>query len=314
MAARRKRKKSKTKRISFKHGTSKKKNKKQACRFGPTLFGILKVSAVVCVLAGIVIGLIFLESHVKKTSYVSDGTMFLELVDVPVWVTKELEEKVLAAARDDGDDLILDENAAALVQNKIKKEVVWLNDVKVQKTHDRLRIKGRWRKPVGMVKSGRRKFYVDVEQVVLDFVPMPHLPVVEITGLSPTRKTPPLGKVRQGDDLAAAITILEMLKRRDEIEASEKPLLGEIDRIDVSNFNGTKNGRRPHIVMYAKDDTPIIWGAEVGKWQRYLESTDEQKLAKLYGYYKENGTLSGNAKSINLCDPQDDIPRPVDKY
>jgi hypothetical protein len=314
MAARRKRKKSKTKRISFKRGTSKKKKKKQARRFGPTLFSILKVSAVVCVLAGIVIGLIFLDSYVKKTPPLSDGTMLLELVDVPAWVTEELEAKVLAAAKDDGENLILDENAAALVQKNIKKEVVWLKDIKVQKTHDRLRIEGQWRKPVGMVKSGRREFYVDAEQIVLDFVPIPNLPIVEITGLLPTRKTPPLGEMLQDDALGAAITILDRLKRRDEIEASEKPLLGEIDRIDVSNFNGIKNGRRPHIVMYAKDDTPIIWGAEVGKWQRYLESTDEQKLAKLYGYYKENGTLSGNAKSINLCNPQDNIPRPVDKY
>ena len=314
MAARRKTKKRKTKRISFKHGTTKRKKKKQVRRLGPILLGILKISAVVCVLAGMIIGLIFLESRIKKTPPLSDGTMLLELVDVPAWVTEELEGKVLAAAGDDGEDLILDENAAALVQKKIQKEVVWLNDVKVQKTHDRLRIEGQWRRPVGMVKSGRREFYVDAEQFVLDSVPIPNLPIVEITGLSPTRKTPPLGTVLQDDALGAAITILDRLDRMDKSDTPDKPLLYEINRIDVSNFNGRKNSKQPHIVMYAKDDTPIIWGAEVEKWQRYLESTDEQKLAKLYSYYKENGTLSGDAKSINLCDPQDDIPRPIDKY
>ncbi len=271
-------------------------------------------SVVACIVVGIVVGFSFLERYAKETSPVSEQTIRLELVDVPAWVTKELEEKVLAPAKDDGEDLILDENAAALVQKNIKKEVVWLNDVKVQKTHDRLRIEGRWRKPVGLIKSGKRKFYVDIEQVVLDFVQMPHLPIVEITGLLPTRKTPPLGKVREGDDLAAAITILDRLDRRDKIEASQKPLLSEIDRIDVSNFNGRENTQHPHIVLYAKDNTEIIWGAEVGFWQQHLESTDEQKLAKLYGYYKENGTLSGDAKYINLCDPQDDIPLPIDKY
>jgi len=286
------------------------------------LIRILKILAVACVFAsvaacilvGIVVGFSFLERYVKETSPVSDKTIRLELVDVPAWVTKELEEKVLAPAKDDGEDLILDENAAALVQKNIKKEVVWLNDVKVQKRHDRLRIEGRWRKPVGLVKSGKRKFYVDAEQVVLDFVQMPRLPIVEITGLSPTRKTPPLGKVWGGDDLAAALTILDRLDQRDRLVTPDKPLLYEIDRIDVSNFNGRKNSKLPHIVLYAKDDTGIIWGAEVGKWQRYLESTDEQKIAKLYGYYKEYGTLSGDAKYINLCDPQDDIPLPIDKY
>jgi hypothetical protein len=82
----------------------------------------------------------------------------------------------------------------------------------------------------------------------------------------------------------------------------------------AANYNGRKNDRRPHIILYAKDNTEITWGAELGKWQRHLESTDEQKLAKLYGYYKEYGTLSGRAKYINLRDPRDKIPLPIDRY
>jgi len=94
----------------------------------------------------------------------------------------------------------------------------------------------------------------------------------------------------------------------------DKPLLYEIDRINVSNFNGRQNKHRPHIVLYSRDNTEIMWGAEVGQWQRHLESTDEQKLAKLYSYYKEFGTLSGGVKYINLRDPRDKIPLPIDKY
>jgi hypothetical protein len=155
---------------------------------------------------------------------------------------------------------------------------------------------------------------VDAEQVVLDFVEMPHLPIVKITGLPLITRTPPLGEVWQRDGLAAAIEIIKRLEQMDKLVTPDKPLLYEIDRIDVSNFNGRENTQHPHIVMYTKDNTQIIWGAEVGKWQRYLESTDEQKLAKLYGYYKEYGTLSGGAKYINLRDPQDNIPLPIDKY
>ena len=300
MAARRKRKKSKTKRISFKRSSLRstgRKKKRQASRLGPSLIRILKilavacifVSVVACILVGIVAGFSFLERYVKKTSVVSEQTIRLELVDVPAWVNSKLKEKVYVAARGDGNDL-------SLVQQNIEREVVWLDEVTVQTTHDVLRIEGRWRKPVGLIKSGMSRFYVDAEQVVLDFVEMPRLPIVEITGLSPRRKTPPLGKVREGDDLAAAITILDRLDRMDKSDTPDKPLLYEIDRIDISNFNGRKNSKRPHIVLYAKDDTEIIWGAEFGTWQRYLESTDEQKLAKLYSYYKENGTLSGDAK------------------
>ena len=99
----------------------------------------------------------------------------------------------------------------------------------------------------------------------------------------------------------------------DAVVCPDKPLLREIDRIDVSNFDGRKNKLRPHIVLYTKDNTQIIWGAEIGTWQRHLESPDDDKLAKLYTYYQQNGTLSG-VKYINLRDPQQTIYLPVDKY
>ena len=314
--ARRKRKKSKTKRISFRPGSLRKKKKQKTSWFGPRLINILKVLAVICVLAGIVVGFFFLERYVKETSPVSDRTVHLELVDVPAWVSDQLKEEVRTAARGKGGDLRLDENAAALVEGNIKREIAWLDEdeVKVETTHDRLRIEGRWRRPLALVKSGLHKFYVDDKLVVLDFVPMPHLPIVKITGLPLITRAPPLGEAWQRDDLTAAVAVLDLLDRRDQEDPSVKPLLYEIDSIDVSNFEGRKAARLPHIVLYAKDNTKIIWGAEVGKWQRYLESTDEQKLAKLYSYYKEYGTLLNGAKYINLHDPQDNIPLPIDKY
>jgi len=335
MAARRKRKKSKTKRISFKPGTSnttlrsislrstRRKKKRQAGRLGPSLIRILKILAVACVFAaaaacivvGIVVGFSFLEKYVKETTPISDETVRLELANVPSWVNDQLKERVLAAAKGDGEDLRLDEKAAlSSMKWNIEREVVWLDEVKVKTMHDGLHIEGRWRKPVALVKSGTRKFYVDAEQVVLDFVQMPHLPIVEVKGLSLITKTPPLGEVWQRDDLAAAITILDQLSQMDRLVTPDKPLLYEIDRVDVSNFNGRENTQHAHIILYAKDNTEIIWGAEVGKWQRHLESTDEEKLAKLYEHYKEYGTLLGGVKYIILRDPQDNIPLPIDKY
>ena len=274
---------------------------------------ILKVLAVVCALCGIVIGLMFLEKYVKKTIPVRQGAGDLVLADVPLWVSDELQEKVYTIATADGSSLGLDD-AALSVQRNIEELMPWLYEVKVRATHNILRVEARWRKPVALVKSGLIKFLVDSEQVVLDFMPMPDLPIVEIKGLPPVTKIPPLGEVWKRDDLAAAIRILDRLDDMDKSLTPDKPLLDEIDCIDVSNFNGRNNSRQAHIILYTKDNTEIIWGAEVEKWQQHLESTDEQKLAKLYGYYKENGTLSGAAKFINLRDPRDNIPLPIDKY
>ena len=274
---------------------------------------ILKVLAVVCVLCGIVIGLMSLEKYVKKTIPVRQGAGDLELADVPLWVSDELQEKVYKIATADGSSLGLDD-AALSVQRNIEELMPWLYEVKVRATHNILRVEAQWRNPVAMVNSGLITFMVDAEQVVLDYMQMPDLPIVEITGLPLITKTPPLGEVWQRDDLAAAVMILDRLDHMDKSLTPDKPLLNEIERIDVSNFNGRQNSRHAHIILYSKDNTEIIWGAEVGKWQQHLESTDQEKLAKLYGYYKDYGTLSGGVKYINLRDPQDNIPLPIDKY
>jgi hypothetical protein len=200
------------------------------------------------------------------------------------------------------------------VQHNIETLVAWLRQVEVQVTHDTIRISGHWRKPLALIKRGLQSFYVDEELVVMDFVPMPSLPIVMVKGLSIAAKPPLPGDIWQGDDLAATVALLASLQKMDKLISPDKPLLEEIDRIDVSNFNGRQNNRFPHIVLYTKDNTEIIWGAEIGTWQRHLEATDEEKLAKLYAYYKEYGSLSGGVKYINLRDPQDNIPQPVDKY
>lgn len=308
------RKKNKAKKISFKFSGLTKRKRKRTSWFGPSLITTLKVLVVICVLCGIVIGLMSLEKYVKATIPVQEGSGELVLADVPLWVSDQLKEKVYTIATAKGVNVALDDEAVSSVQRNIEEMIPWLDEVKVKAPHNILRIEARWRKPVALVKSGTIKFYVDAEQVVLDYMEMPNLPIVEIRGLPPVAKIPPLGEVWQRDDLAAAVTILNQLDHMDKTLTPDKPLLCEINRIDVSNFNGRQNSRLAHIILYSNDDSQIIWGAEFGQWQRHLESTDEEKVAKLYSYYKDYGSLSGGARYINLRDPRDKIPLPIDKY
>lgn len=305
--ARRRKTKNKAKRISFKRNTS--KRKRQPTIPIPSLKGVLKVSVVVCLLAAAGAAFYFGEKYVKSIKPVGTGP--LELVDAPEWASDELKTRIYNAAG--GKSFELDENVARAVAENLA-AVSWLNEVKVTTTHNRLLVEAKWRKPLALVQFGLRSVYVDTELVVLDFVPIHNLPIVKIEGLSATARIPPPGEVWQSDELSAAVTILAKLDQMDKSVTPDKPLLYEIDRIDISNFNGRENSRVPHIILYAKDNTEIIWGAEFGAWQRYLETTDEKKLAKLYAFYKEYGTLLGGVKYINLRDPQDNISQPIDKY
>lgn len=309
------RRKSKRKKVSLKLGKSKRRSRLRSVLSASGLKAALKVSAVIIVLAGAAAGILFLSRYVKETVPASGGAVGLRLAGVPWWVNEELERKIYAAAIADGEDLRVDEDAAESVQKNVESLVAWLADVKVQVAHDIIEIRGRWRKPLAMVKTGLREpYYVDAEMVVLDFVAMSELPIVKVKGLSATFRTPHPGEVCRGNDLAAALEILALLDQRDRIDTSVKPLLYEIDSIDVSNFRGRQNSRAAHIILYARDRTEIIWGAEMGSWQRHLEVPDEEKIARLYGHYKEYGSLQNNVKYINLCEPQERIPLPVDKY
>jgi hypothetical protein len=274
-------KKNKKKRISFRPGSLRAKKKQKPGRLGPSLIRFLKISSIACAVVAIGLILYFAEKYVKSTKPVKTGPVVL--MNAPQWVGEHLKAKILTSVG--GRTFRLDEDAAQLVGDNLE-SIAWLHDVKALTTDKSIQVHATFRKPIAIVKSGLSPFYVDAEQVVLDYVPMPHLFIVQIRGLN----------------------------KRDKTLAPQKPLLHEIAIIDVSNYNGRQDKRQPHIIFYTKDNTTIIWGAELGTWQKYLESTDEQKLAKLYGYYKEKGTLSGGVKYINLRDPRDNIPLPIDKY
>ncbi len=274
----------------------------------PSLTTILKISVAAAILIAVGTLFYFADTYVESKSKQAGP---LELVNMPQWVSPELEAKIRTAAG--GENFELNENVAKEVADKLA-SVAWLTDVKIQTIENCLRVNPEFRKPVALVKSGLRKFYVDKELVVLDFVPISSLPIIRIIGLPGLVRMPKPGESFSGSDIAAAVEILSRLNRRDRLITKDRPLLYEIESIDVSNYNGRQNSKFPHIVLYTTDKTEIIWGAEIDKWQRYLESTDEQKLAKLYDYYKKNGSLLNGAKYINLRDPQDNIPQPIDKY
>jgi hypothetical protein len=306
------RKKSKSSRRTFSLLGRKDLKRKKAKEARRGLGALLKILALVGGLGAIIVGIAFLNQYIERRSETADQMGELKLVDAPAWINDALKEKIYSAARSGGEDFKIDEQVAVSVQQNIATLVPWLEEVSVQATHDSLLISGRWRKPLGLVEIGQ-KYYVDTNCVVLDYVPIDSLPIVKITGLV-SERVPQPGRVWQKDDLAAAVDILYRLDRMDGLVTAEKPLLFEIESIDVSNYDGRYSRSKPHIELYAKDGTRIVWGAEIDKWAEHLEVTDTEKIGRLYNFYKIHGTLLRTAKYINLCDPQDYIPQPIDEY
>ena len=313
MARRKKTRKIKSKAKRFSFGSAKSKKKKVAAQgeSGPRIIGALKLVVIVCVFAGVVGGLYFAERYVRTVTGVGEKTGPLELAGVPTWVSDELKAKVRQVAG--GEEFKLDEDTARIVAERLRSAVAWLDDVKVQVKHDRVVVEAGYRKPIALVKSGLLKFYVDDKLVVLDYLPLAGLPIVTVEGVLITRQ-PPAGEVFDRDEVAAAVDVLKLLRKMDEQVTPDRPLLDEIDTIDVSNFGGRESPQAAHIVLYTRDQTQIVWGAEVKMWHLHLEAKDEDKLATLYGFYEQNGTLLGIVKYIELRNPQTSIPEPIEKY
>ncbi len=273
-----------------------------------TALTAFKVVAVMCFLAAAGTFLRYAEGYVRSARPADEGS--LTLLDVPTWVNWDLKARVVAAAG--GNRFPIREDTAAVVARNLA-SVSWLDDVEVQVTYDAVQVKARWRKPVALLERGPSRFYVDSDLVILDYMPMAKLPIVKVEGVS-FGLPPAPGSVFDRDDLAAAVKLVVLLGRMDAEIAPKNPLLEQIASIDVSNYKGNKNHSAPHISLYSKDGTQILWGAEIGEWAKHLEAKDEQKLAKLYTYYKEHGSLGAGVRYINLRDPQDKVPQPIDRY
>ena len=281
---------------------------------------LLKISSI----AGFVvaIGLLLYYADKKYIRPVQAHKTGPLVLDLPPWVgdSQELIDKIYFGAG--GSTFQLNEKTAAMVAENLK-SVSWMDNINVQITGDSIQVHASYRKPVAIIQSGQTEFYVDANQVVLDYVQLPKFMLVKITGLSLEPETPRYGDVWKNDALSAALKILYEINQTDTILRQTdrrlkelKPLIAEIASIDMDNYHGKKSRSRPHIILYSLDNTPIHWGAEFGEWQKYLESPDEQKLAKLFNYYVEEGTLSTGTqvKFINLRDAKDKIPLPIDNY
>lgn len=264
---------------------------------------LIILAAGVC-LSGVIFGFIKLDQYIQAVSPVSEKYGFVELIDKPGWFNSDLVRKVELAVG--GEEFALDKTSARMVAENLK-DLPWLYEVKTQTTNKSVQIRAQYRKPLALVKSSRKMYYISADLVVLDYVPISKLAIVEIKGAS---SPPPVGTVWDTDGIASAVELLKVLAKMDEISTPESPLLKEIASIETSNIGGRRSSRKPHIVMYANDGTQVFWGAAVGESSRYLEASDKEKLAMLYGFFKEHGSIQGRVKYIELRNPQKELPLP----
>jgi hypothetical protein len=311
--------------LSKKTSSSPVRRKKPApVSWGRRLLQLLVVVFVVSVFGGIAVGFVYLERYVRSLPVVAERTGPLELVGPPDWISNELQDKIVQAAG--GRSFSLDQSQSRKISERLE-QLAWIYGVSVQTTDKTLRIEAGYRKPTAMIESGGKKYYLvrveredplfsDTEQrvLLLDYVPVEKLLLPKITGFASKPPTQS-GELWHSSEIISVIELLTALGRMDRISTPEKPLLAELDRIDIANHAGRKNSSSVHTILYAKDGTEVWWGAAYGESQRYLEATEQEKIASLYTFYNRYGTIRGIDRGvgqiIDLRSPQKMFPRPL---
>ncbi len=283
--------------------TKSKKGSGSAFPFKPLAVGVS-----ILVVIGITIGGFFLlEKFVKQNLGADQKTGPLELCNTPKWVSRELLELIAESA---GSMVFtLNENTAQGLAANLA-ELEWLYDVTVQVTPRTVQVYASYRKPIAKISRGLQTYYLDEQRVLLRPVPLENVILVEIEGYPASLASSP-GVVLDSVAVENAVHILQVLHKMDEISCPQKPLLREIKAIDISNFNGRKDSSSAQIVLKAMDGTGILWGAPYGESEKHLEPSEKEKVAMLYGFYKDNGTLQGLVKYIDLTVSPHSIPKPT---
>lgn len=309
MAAARKKKKN----FLFGIFSSKKKNaKKSRKKNNSTSFvAVIKIFSIFIFVAAVGIGFIYLDKYVKKQKTGLSGTLIL--VNSPQWFNDQLGEKIYQAATTGGEDLLIDVDIAQSVQKNITTYCSWVYDVKVAIAGQDIRINCKWRKPLCEFSFGSKYYLIGADMVAMEYLEMDTIDTIKIQGIANLAEKPILGKVWQKPDVAAAVVIIDNITLA-AVTEEEKKMLTEIDSINVKNFQGIQNPTLPHITLNTTDKTEIIWGAEFGKWQRNLEVSDNEKISRLFSFYKQRGSLLGGLPYITLYPPDRVVPLPSDKY
>lgn len=313
-------KKQKTRGSMFYFGSGKKPKKTRGRNYSEnsstTFFHIvLTMITLSAVIAGIGFGFKYLESY--TTRYVSSNhahDTYMKLVDKPEWVNHELENRIFKSVEVAYDNcgLSIDDETASKVY-QILKNVEWFDSasLRVSTKYNGIEISSKYRKPVVYLDFGRGKqFYVDKDLYLLRYVSMPQLHIVEVKGFKKAKhKKPIAGEIWRGDDIDAAIKLVEVFQAMDAKRGHEKPLLSEISYIDVKDY-GSRKVDKSQLTLVAKDGTRIRWGSPVGKASVYLEASESEKLKKIYGFYERYGTIQGKVKYIDPRIPEKNIPLP----
>jgi hypothetical protein len=243
--------------------------------------------------AAVGFGFSFLERYVQQVNRSRQVKLKVELADPPRWASRELIENVCLSTGISRDDDFSDPELVKSWNANLAKNP-WVKKINsLRKRYDGLlKIDCELRQPIASIQAGSELYYVDVEGVLLQAVPLdgPAGHLVRLQGNTPERIHP--GIPITSPPLLAGIEVLAEIRNTDMQFPREDQLWSELAVMDVSNFEEHIAKGESQLVIYTADNTEIRWGAAKNRELPYYEAPLKTKLSHLYRSHKRYNSLS----------------------
>jgi hypothetical protein len=278
----------------------------------------LKAVALLVFIGFSVYGYLRARDHVVKNVTFSQNPPKVILKDRPSWMSDALANKIARVAAPDVAYSAFDHqllvNTAMLLRTH-PDSAPWIKNVRsvrreYEKTPgDMLEIDCDFRAPVALVKWETFYWLIDGDGILLpeqytqaDLRKVTYdgdhvsLRIIEGVGTSP----PESGQKWQGADLAAGIEMVRLLYG--------KPYANEIERINVTNFDGRQDPREAQLVLITRYQTQVRWGRPIHASDFRIEVSPEQKLDYMARLVHDFGRVDAGHSAVELRFDQVQVP------
>jgi hypothetical protein len=273
------------------------------------LIAINLVAAVV-----VVAGVAWLVGYLKKAvaeqvAVAQPERPKIVFVARPNWMSDYLAGELAEICRPKTNPSVFDRDALAIIHNNLKANP-WISKVKqIRRVYgsaagDTIEVDCDFRAPLALVRGGNGDFwFVDAKGVRLpekfstaELSKVIHAKdgKVNLRVIDGVRNSPPkeAGQLWPGDDLQSGLELAAKLNGQQFAE--------EIERIDVSNYNGRMNRNEAYLVLVTRHDTRVLWGRPWSAIDAFVEVKPEVKFDTLRRGYSAYGRVDMGQPNIDL--------------
>jgi hypothetical protein len=266
------------------------------------------LTAALLLIGGLAVAMHFDKKYVARKITAIKEPPKLVLKNRPVWMSDFLADQIAASAQPSGthsafDHQLLVDTVDLLNSNPWIRKVNQVRREYGTRPGDTIEVDCDYRAPVALVHWKDYFWMVDGDGIKLPEafntsdvrrIETGSNGKMNIRVIDGVRQPPPASGAKwSGEDLQAGLALVKLL--------FGKPYAEEIEKVDVSNFDGRRDGKASQLVLWTKYGTSIRWGRPLkAEDDFFVEVSPQRKLEYLEAIWKDKGRVDGNYQWVDV--------------